>query len=126
MSKSVSGTRTIHTNSIRDEILTYLKPSEDISLAFEIPGKLPRDRRGMNNHTTARFLTPRRHLDEYEAAPQRYTTRTHSFPLLTYTLIALVARLTSSQVVDSPVICWWQRNGRHFSMTKHLGGALAT
>lgn len=71
ISRAVARTRASHTNSIREEILTYLKPSEDTAFAFEIPANLFRDKRGMENHATARFLIPRRHLDEYEEAPQR-------------------------------------------------------
>ena len=71
MSSHVSKTRANHTNNIRDEILTYLKPSDSTTYTFEIPANLPKDKRGMENHVTARFLIPRRHLDEYEAGQQR-------------------------------------------------------
>lgn len=66
----MSKTRASHTKSIHDEILTYLKPSEDVTFTFEVPAYLPRDKRGMESHATARFLVPRRHLDAYEVAQQ--------------------------------------------------------
>ena len=69
----VSETRTAHTSSIHREILEYLRPSEEVAFSYGIPAHLARDKRGMNHHATARFLIPRRHLDEYEAAQQRYS-----------------------------------------------------
>lgn len=72
MAEGVSNTRAIHTYSIKEEILTYLEPFDYPSLGIAVPVKLPKDSRGLENIATARFLIPRRHLDEFEGAPHEY------------------------------------------------------
>jgi hypothetical protein len=71
MSDTVSQTRATHTCNINQDILTYLEPLESPSLGITVPVKLPKSSRGLDHIVTARFLIPRRHLDEFEEAPQR-------------------------------------------------------
>jgi hypothetical protein len=71
MSEAVSKTRTSQTHHIQEDILTYLRPSEKTTLGIEIPTYLPKEGRGLENIATARFLIPRRHLEEFEDAPQQ-------------------------------------------------------
>lgn len=69
MAEGVSQTRASHTYSIREEILNYLEPFDYPTLGIAVPVKLPKSSRGLDNIATARFLIPRRHLDEFEGAP---------------------------------------------------------
>jgi hypothetical protein len=74
MAEGVSQTRATHTYSIREEILNYLEPFDHPSLGIAVPVKLPKSSRGLEHIATARFLIPRRHLDEFEGAPHEYAT----------------------------------------------------
>jgi len=66
--------RSVHTTNVQQDILQYLRPSSTEGLGFEIPASLPKDKRGLESHITARFLIPRRHLEAFEADPDRYIT----------------------------------------------------
>jgi hypothetical protein len=70
VSKQVSQKRTNDTTAIKAEILGYLNPSDNMLLGIPIPSSLPTNHRGMEHQATARFLIPRRHLEEFEAEPQ--------------------------------------------------------
>ena len=72
MSQKVSKTWSSHTNDVLNNILSFLKPSEGASLGVDIPARLAKDEWGMVGLATARFLTPRRHLDGFGSAPERY------------------------------------------------------
>ena len=67
----VSKTQASHLHNIQYEILAYLRPVANVTLAFEIPTDLSKDKKGMENHVTTQFLIPHRHLNEYKAAEQR-------------------------------------------------------
>ena len=71
MSNAVSQKRAAHTCGINQDILAYLEPLETPSLGITIPTKLPKSSRGLEHIATARFLIPRRHLDEFKEAPQQ-------------------------------------------------------
>lgn len=69
LSKVATTVQTTDTTQLRTEIFNYLQPSDKFKLGFDIPHFLPKDERGLENLTTARFLIPRKHLDEFEANP---------------------------------------------------------
>lgn len=72
MSKAASQLRTTHTNSATSDILQYLQPSNGDRLGIVIPASLPKEQRGLGSHATARFLIPRKHLNMFDADPDRY------------------------------------------------------
>jgi hypothetical protein len=72
MAEKVSQTRAIHTYGIKEEILSFLEPLDHPSLGITVPVKLPKSSRGLEHIATARFLIPRKHLDEFEGAPHEY------------------------------------------------------
>ena len=79
----VSKTQASHLYNIQYEILAYLRPSVNVTLAFEITTGLSKDKQEMEDHMTTQFLIPHRHLNKYEAAEQRYTVpllSSHSQP----------------------------------------------
>ena len=61
-----------HTNNIKGDILSYLQPSNTESLGYSVPLNLTKEERGLHHHGTARFLIPRRHLEDFERDPARY------------------------------------------------------
>ena len=69
MAEAVSQTRASHTFSIKEEILNYLEPLDHPTLGITVPTRLPKSSRGLEHFATARFLIPRKHLDEFEGAP---------------------------------------------------------
>jgi len=71
LSKAASGQRGTHTKTVRSEILQHLQPSKDETIGIDIPSSLSQEERGLENHTTARFLIPRQHLDAFEEDPER-------------------------------------------------------
>jgi hypothetical protein len=42
-----------------------------MDLGIKIPSNLPRERRGLESHITARFLVPRQHLNAFETDPSK-------------------------------------------------------
>ena len=86
MGNNAASQRSLHTNSIKSEILSYLDPSGTESLGYKIAFNLQKADRGLNSHATARFLIPRQHLQAFETDPDRYTgshqplLQTHSPP----------------------------------------------
>ena len=72
MSAAASNQHSVHATYIQQDIFQYLRPSNTVSLGFEVPASLPREERGLASHITARFLIPRQHLDAFEKDPNGF------------------------------------------------------
>ena len=77
ISAAATSKRAVHTTYIQQDILQYLKPSNEVDLGFKIPGGLSKEQRGLENHLTARFLIPRQHLNAFEEDPDGSVTPLH-------------------------------------------------
>jgi hypothetical protein len=77
ISSTAANARAVHTTSIQQDALQYLRPSNEAKLGFDMPTNLSKDERGLENHATARFLIPRQHLDAFEKDPDRFVTPHH-------------------------------------------------
>lgn len=72
MGNDATKQRGTHTNNIKGDILSYLQPSNTESLGYSVPLNLSKEERGLHHHGTARFLIPRRCLEDFEKDPARY------------------------------------------------------
>lgn len=72
MGNDATKQRGTHTNNIKGDILSYLQPSSTESLGYSIPLNLSKEERGLQHHGTARFLIPRRRLEDFEKDPVGY------------------------------------------------------
>lgn len=67
----MSKARGTHSHNIKWDIFAFMEPSDDLGLGLNIPSKLQKEERGLNDKSTARFLIPRNLLDRFEKDPIR-------------------------------------------------------
>jgi len=97
MGNEATKQRGTHTNSVKGDILSYLQPSSTESVGYPVPLNLPKEERGLHHHGTARFLIPRRCLEEFERDPAAYASSSHPLHTTHMALPSIIARFCDDE-----------------------------
>ena len=119
MGNNATSQQSLHTNSIKNKILSYLEPSSTESLGYKIAINLQKADRGLNSHATARFLIPHQHLQAFEMDPDRYSRSYHP-------LCQLAHCSSASSPCSVMTIVSLQKSGPHSCMMNIPGGMRRT